>query len=383
MVITGLEHLRNEYPASLHNTSVGILANHTAVTRDLITICDVVIQAGTRIAALFGPEHGAWGDAAEGVCVTDSHDSYLDIPVYSLYGNRSTPTDEILTGISVMLVDLQDIGARFYTYAHTMADLIAACGKKGIPVWVLDRPNPITGVLCEGPVLEQEYESGVGRYSIPIRHGLTLGELARLFVTRFGVDCELRVVPMRNWTRDMWFEDTSLPWIAPSPNMPTIDTATVYPGACLIEGTNLSEGRGTTRPFEFIGAPWVNPAELKHSLDELQLPGVKFRPVSFMPWASKYNCVSCRGVQIHVTDRNLFRPVLTGIAIISTLYRLPGAQFCFNQPASDGRCFFDLLAGTSQLRQAIEGGLSPWKIVEHWQAGVDAFRQSAAEITLY
>lgn len=383
MVITGLEQLQDMKSGLLKNTRVGILANQTAVTRKFISICDVVMSAGANIKALFGPEHGAWGDAAEGACVSDTKHHYLNIPIYSLYGSLSSPTDEMLAGIEVMLVDLQDIGARFYTYAHTMVDLMIACGIKGIPVWVLDRPNPITGLYIEGPLLDTGCKSGVGKFSIPIRHGLTIGELARLHTSKFGVDCELEVIQMSGWARDMWFDETGLPWVAPSPNMPTLETAILYPGTCLIEGTNVSEGRGTTRPFEYIGAPWIDSGKLSQHLEEWELPGVRFREISFIPWTGKYSGVRCSGTQIHVVDRLAFRPVLTGISLVSSLYQLQTEQFEFTSPGPEERYFFDLLVGTPEVRSAIQNGVSPQEIAYTWQNDLETYTNNIASAKLY
>jgi len=362
---------------------VGIVANHASVTGDLVHISDALSAAGVKIGALFGPEHGARGDIADGELIGDSVDERLRVPVYSLYGKTRAPSPEMLEAVDVMIVDLQDVGARFYTFLYTMANVMARCGEHGVPVWVLDRPNPISGTSPDGPILEPEFSSFVGMYPIPMRHGLTVGELARLFASEFGVVCELRVIQMQGWSREMWFDQTGLPWVLPSPNMPSVETAAVYPGLCLIEGTNVSEGRGTVRPFETFGAPWIDPSELKAALGQCGLPGVRLREAYFVPSASKFAGTRCAGLQVYVTDRREFRPPVTGIAVVSALSKLYPGDFAFRPPSSEGRRFFDLLAGTARVREAIEAGASPWDIGASWEAGLAAYRTAAASVMLY
>lgn len=382
-VTTGLQTLLSEEIGDLKGLTVGVTANHAAVTFDLVHIADALQRAGVRIGALFGPEHGARGDIADGQSVEDFLDERLGVPVYSLYGRVRRPTAEMLKGIDVMLVDVQDAGARFYTFVHTMAEVMAACGEHGLPVWVLDRPNPITGLSPEGTVLEPEFASFVGLFGVPIRHGLTAGELALLFSGRFGVDCDLRVVGMSGWKREMYYDATGLPWVMPSPNMPSLDTAIVYPGTCLLEGTNVSEGRGTTRPFEILGAPWVNAGDIRARLEEYALPGVAFREAYFTPCDSKFRGENCSGLQVYVTDRESFRPVLTGVAIVSAFHDVCPNDFAFRPPAEHGRRFFDLLAGTARVRESIESGVSPWEIAESWADEVSGFEELSRAIMLY
>lgn len=382
-VTTGLQALLSDEIGGLEGLTVGVTANHAAVTSDLVHIADALQRAGVRVGALFGPEHGARGDIADGVSVEDFVDERLGVPVYSLYGRVRRPTAEMLKGIDVMLVDVQDVGARFYTFVHTMAEVMKGCGEHGTPVWVLDRPNPITGRSPEGPVLEPEFASFVGLFGVPVRHGLTAGELALLFAGRFGISCDLRVVKMSGWNREMYYDATGLPWVMPSPNMPSLDTAVVYPGTCLLEGTNVSEGRGTTRPFEVVGAPWVDAGGLRDRVLEYALPGVAFREAYFSPCDSKFRGESCSGLQVYVTSREEFRPVLTGVAIVSAFHDLYPNEFAFRPPAEHGRRFFDLLAGTARVRESIESGLSPWEIAESWDEEVRGFVESARSILLY
>ena len=256
----------------------------------------------------------------------------LGIPVFSLYGENREPTPEMLEGLDVLLIDLQDIGARYYTFIWTMFLCLRACEKSGVPVVVLDRPNPINGLTREGPMLDPNYRSFVGLHPLPVRHGLTIGELAELFQKEAFPQCKLTVLPMKGWERAMWFDETSLPWVMPSPNMPSVETATVYPGMCLLEGTNISEGRGTTRPFELFGAPFIEAEKLSRELNQLRLPGVHFRENWFQPTFQKFAGQTCGGAQLHVTDRNRFTPYRTAIEIIRTIRRMYGDSFQWKQP---------------------------------------------------
>ncbi len=383
MVATGLEVMLQEKLDELRNRKVGIVANQASVTSDLTHISDALSAAGVSIAALFGPEHGARGEIADGEPVEDCVDTRLGVPVYSLYGKNRAPSTEMLADIDLMIIDLQDVGARFYTFLYTAALAMQSCGKHGVEVWILDRPNPITGTNPEGPILEPEFASFVGMYPIAQKHGLTIGELARLFRKHFGVQCEIEIIRMKHWSRKMWFDETGLPWVLPSPNMPTLETAIVYPGMCLLEGTNVSEGRGTTKPFEMFGAPWIDPVELKEALKRFDLPGVGFREAYFIPTTSKFQGVRCAGLQLHVYDRSSFRPVLTGIAVVAAIRKLYPDEFTFRAPSATGKSHFDLLCGTSSVREAIEQGVSPWEIANHWEAKVSEYAQLCREVRLY
>lgn len=382
-VLTGLDVLIREQIDSLKGLRVGIMCNHAAVTRDLVHITDALHSAGVAVTALFGPEHGVRGDAAEGAAIEDAVDPKLGVPAFSLYGKISEPTEEMLRLVDVVLCDIQDVGARFYTFPYTMAAVMRACGRHGVPVWVLDRPNPISGLGFEGPILREGFSSGVGRFATPTRHGFTAGELARLFKMRFGVECDLHVVKMKNWSRDMYFDETGQPWVMPSPNMPTLETAIVYTGTCFFEGTNVSEGRGTTRPFEIFGAPWIDAAELKNEMLSYELPGVMYREAYFAPFEWKFKKEPCAGLQLYVTDRKTFRPVVTGLAAVAAIHKLYPDKFAF-RPAPEGRPgFFDLLAGCADIREAIMAGESILDLEKTWAEGIARFRAETESVLLY
>ena len=346
----------------LASKRVGIICNHTSILPNGTHIVDTLRSLGVRLTALFGPEHGVRGLAAAGETVLDTVDAKTGLPVHSLYGRVHKPTPEMLKNVDVLLFDIQDVGARFYTYASTMAYALEAAVENEKKIIVLDRPNPINGAYVEGPVLDTAFASFVGLFPIPNRHGLTLGELATLIVGEkwFGVHSpvDLTVIPMEGWKRAMWYDETRLPWISPSPNMKTLSTANVYPGMCMFEGTNVSEGRGTPKPFEYIGAPWINGDSLAMMLNNSNIPGVKFKPIRFTPAQDsmaapnpKFKNESCGGVDLQVVDRSTFRPVRTGIRTLLALRRMYGEKLQFQSKQ------FDRLAGTSSIRSAIEGSL--------------------------
>ena len=313
--------------ALLHPASVSAKLEHTSHILEQ--------QNGDlfRLAAFFGPQHGFRGETQDNMAEWKSYEHpRLGIPIYSLYGEHREPTAQMLEDVDLLLVDLQDVGARYYTFIWTMYLCMRACEKAGVHVLVLDRPNPINGITTEGPVLDPEYQSFVGLHSIPVRHGRTIGELAQQFRDEAFPDCGLSVLPMKNWERATWFDQTGLRWVMPSPNMPTPDTATVYPGMCLIEGTNISEGRGTTRPFEIFGAPFIDAEVLCRELTNLKLPGAHFRENYFQPTFHKFAGQLCGGAQLHVTDRESFRPFMTGVEIIECIRKIYGEQFQWKQP---------------------------------------------------
>jgi uncharacterized protein YbbC (DUF1343 family) len=340
-----------------------------------------------RLGAIFGPQHGFRSDVQDNMVETPHRDDpHRRVPIFSLYSDTREPTADMLRGLDALVIDLQDIGARIYTYIYTMANCLAACARHRIPVIVCDRPNPINGVDVEGEVLRAGYESFVGQYPIPMRHGMTIGELARLFSERFGLGAALEVVAMTGWRREMYADATDLPWVMPSPNMPTLDTALVYPGTVLFEGTQLSEGRGTTRPFELVGAPWIDAERFARELNALDLPGVHFRPAVFEPTFQKHAREACGGCQIHVTDRKAFRPVLTGAALIAMFRRFDPGRFAWRQPPYEyeaEKLPIDILAGSDRLRTQIEAGTAPQAIAASWHEDEEAFRRLREPFLLY
>jgi uncharacterized protein YbbC (DUF1343 family) len=353
-------------------------------------VVDLLAEApGVELAALFGPEHGFFGQTQDLVGVGEGRDSRSDLRVYSLYGDSPAslrPTAEQLRGFDALVIDLQDVGSRYYTFPATMLLCQEAAAAHGLLTVVLDRPNPLGGVAVEGPTLRPGYESFVGLHPLPTRHGLTVGERARLYQKERGLTGTLEVIPCEGWRREMEFEDTGLPWVLPSPNMPTVDTAFVYPGQCLLEGTNLSEGRGTTRPFELCGAPWIEPPRLVGRLRQEDLPGVVFRPAWFQPTFHKFAGQTCGGVQLHVTDRRAFRPVATGLSLLAALRELSGERFRWRTEPYEfvaDRPAIDLLFGGDRERLGLEAGVPAWELARAWEAEEAAFRQRRREFLLY
>ncbi len=361
---------------------IGLVTNPTGVTAHLESTIDAFYKhEEIKLTAVFGPEHGARGNIQDALDVPSHKDPYTGLSVYSLYGDHRAPTGEMLDGIDTLVFDIQDCGSRFYTYVSTLTHCMESAAKHGVKVVVLDRPNPINGVTVEGNVLEQGYKSFIGLHPVPIRHGLTIGELASLI--NDAVKCDLEVVTIKGWQRDSWFDETGLSWVQPSPNLPTINTAVVYPGTCLFEGVNVSEGRGTTRPFEYLGAPWIDEKKWAESLNRIELPGVRFRGCYFTPTFWRFKDTRCSGVQIHVTDRDLFKPVETGIRLLSTLKELHSDEFKFNEPSYDSRRHFDLLAGTDRLRVHLEQGTPVEDIVDTWEAGTKRYLKEREQHLLY
>lgn len=383
MTLTGLDRavawLRGESVPAEHRKAaellragrLGLVTNPSAVTRDLVAAPDALRQAGARLTALFGPEHGVRGEIADGVPVTHSKDERTGIPVWSLYGGDPVPTAEMLEGLDALVFDIQDVGARFYTFSSTLSHVMRGAARVRLPVIILDRPNPLGGIAVEGPILEPEHASFVGLHPVPIRHGATVGELGRLWA-RFGAGEPPLVVPCAGWRREQLWTETGLQWIPPSPNMPTAETALVYPGTCLLEGTNVSEGRGTACPFRWFGAPWVGAEALADCLNARGLPGVRFRPVRFRPSASKFAAETCAGCQLHVRDPEAFLPVATGVAILGALRTQYPDRFQWRE--SKGRHSVDRLAGTSRLREAVNAGQGWREIRETWTAGLESYR---------
>lgn len=392
-VTTGLERLARQGPTQAgiaRGARVGLLCHPASVDAELRHAVNRLAEQGDlEIVRLFAPEHGVRGEAQDMEAVDERLDAASGLPVVSLYGRDPAslrPTATQLAGLDAVLVDLQDVGSRYYTFVYTMAHVMEACREAALPVAVLDRPNPIGGQAVEGPVLEPGLASFVGRFPIPVRHGMTAGELARLFNEPFGVGCDLRVVAMEGWRRRMHQEDTGLPWVLPSPNMPTPDTARVYPGGCLVEGTNLSEGRGTTRPFELVGAPWLDGRRWGAALDRLGIEGARFRPVAFRPTFQKHAGTSCGGIQVHVTDRARFRPFATFLALLREARALDPASFGWRREVYEfesDRLAIDLLLGRSDLRPALESGCSLAEMESLWRIELERFVALRRRFLLY
>jgi uncharacterized protein YbbC (DUF1343 family) len=379
-VETGLDAMVAERFRPLRGLSVGLVCNPTALDRRLRHAADLLHAApGVGLTRLFGPEHGVRGDAQYMAAVGDERDRRTGLPVHSLYGATRaslTPAPEQLAGLDALVFDIQDVGARYYTYQATMMLCMEAAAAAGLRFFVLDRPNPIGGAELEGPRLTAGFESFCGLHDLAPRHGMTVGELAGLFRAERKLDLDLTVVECRGWRRGMHQRETGLPWVFPSPNMPTPETALVYPGMCLLEGTNLSEGRGTTRPFELFGAPWLDGDALVEALEAERLPGVRFRPVSFVPTFDKHRGERCHGAELFVTDRDAFRPFRTAIACIAAARRLAMDAFRWRtEPYEfvEGIPAFDLLCGSSREREGIERGVPVAELARAWRPEERAF----------
>jgi uncharacterized protein YbbC (DUF1343 family) len=372
----------------LKGARVGVVCNHASLDRGFLHIVDRLASTpDVTLAAIFGPQHGFRSDVQDNMIETAHTDDVTrKVPVYSLYSETREPTAAMLAGLDFLVIDLQDIGARIYTYIYTMANCLRACARHGVRVIVCDRPNPIGGTDVEGALLVAAFESFVGQFPIPMRHGMTIGELARLFNEHFGIGAALEVVKMEGWRREMYSDTTGLPWVMPSPNMPTLDTAIVYPGTVLFEGILISEGRGTTRPFELIGAPWIEAESFARRMNALDLAGTYFRPAVFEPTFQKHARQTCGGCQIHVTDRQTFQPVLVGVALIAMCHQVDPARFAWRQPPYEyehDKMPIDILAGSETLRGQIESGMSAREIGASWTADEETFKKLRAPFLLY
>ena len=372
----------------LKGSRVGIVCNPASVNRRLSHIVDELSRdSDVLLGAIFGPQHGFRSDVQDNMVETPhGTDAVRRVPIFSLYSETREPTAEMLKGLDVLIVDLQDIGARIYTYIYTLANCLRACARHGVPVLVCDRPNPIGGESVEGALLRHGFESFVGQFPIPMRHGMTIGELGRLFNEEFGIGAQLDVVRMEGWTRRMYWNDTGLPWVMPSPNIPTLDSAIVFPGTVLFEGTMLSEGRGTTRPFELVGAPWIVAESFAASANAMSLPGVHFRPAVFEPTFQKHAKQACGGCQIHVLDREQFRPVITGVALIDLFRRSDRSRFAWRQPPYEyepDKMPFDILSGSDELRRQVEAEMPIRDIAESWREDEMRFRHQRSKFLLY
>lgn len=372
----------------LHGRHVGLVCNPASIDAGFRHVIDRLITTpGVTVVAVFGPQHGFHAVLQDNMIETPhaQHPRY-GIPIYSLYSDTREPTAEMLRDLDLLIIDLQDVGTRVYTYAYTMANCLRAARRHGVPVIVCDRPNPVGGMAVEGPILELGLKSFVGQFPIPLRHGMTIGELAGLFNQHFELGADLDVVPMTGWTRTMYYEDTELPWIMPSPNLPTIDSAVVYPGAVLFEGTNVSEGRGTTRPFELVGAPWIDADRLVDTLDRLKLPGVVFRPVRFKPAFQKHSREVCGGCQLHVTDRRVFASVTVAMVLMQSIQRQDPRAFAWREPPyeyEEVALPIDILAGTERVREQMDHDVPASEIAAGWAPGIADFEETRRRFLLY
>lgn len=387
-VKTGLEVLMDSRLDAISGARVGLIVNPASLNSRFEHAADLFFQhPRINLTALFGPQHGIRGETQDDMIEWQSfRDSRTRLPAFSLYGETRKPLPEMLEEVDALVFDIQDVGTRVYTFIYTMALAMEAARERGKKFIVLDRPNPINGIQTEGNLLEMEYRSFVGLYPIPMRHGMTTGELALMFNREFRVGCEFEVIKMEGWRREMYFEDTRLPWVMPSPNMPTIDTTVVYPGSVMIEGTLVSEGRGTTRPFEIIGAPYLDPVALVAELKRDHLPGVVFRPLHFQPTFHKFAGEVCGGLQIHVIDRASFKPVITGVAVMSAIRRLHKDDFGWKQPPYEyvhDRLPIDVITGSAKLRHQIEAGATVAEIEAGWRDGLADFNERRRAYLLY
>jgi uncharacterized protein YbbC (DUF1343 family) len=372
----------------LNGLCVGVVANPASIDGAFRHVLDrIATRDGIRLGAIFGPQHGFRSDLQDNMIETPhAEDRARQVPIYSLYSETREPTAEMLDGLDALVVDLQDIGARIYTFVYTMANCLRAARRHGLTVIVCDRPNPIGGIEVEGPTLERGFESFVGQFAIPMRHGMTIAELARLFNEHFGIGADLEVVTMEGWSRDQYWDETGLPWVMPSPNVPTDDTAVVYPGTVLFEGTMLSEGRGTTRPFELLGAPWIDAEPFAERMNGIGLAGAHFRPAVFEPTFQKHCKVSCGGCQLHVTDRPALRPVAVGASLIREFRDMCPDRFAWREPPYEyehDKMPIDILAGNATFRAQIEQQVPLDEIVGSWESGEAAFRKVRKDYLLY
>lgn len=387
-VTLGIDRLLERDRTLVEGRRVGLVCNPASIDAAFRHSADrLADDAGVRLAALFGPQHGFRSDLQDNMIETPhARDARRRVPIYSLYSDTREPSAEMLRDVDAIVVDLQDVGTRVYTFVYTMANCMRAAARHGVRVVVCDRPNPIGGEEVEGNLLQEPYTSFVGQFPIPLRHGMTIGELARLFNGEFGIGADLEVVPLEGWSRAMYHDDTGLPWVFPSPNLPTLDSAIAYPGAVLFEGTRLSEGRGTTRPFELVGAPWIDGERLADAMNARGLAGVHFRPVCFEPTFQKHAKQTCGGCQIHVLDRRAFRPVRASVELMAEFKRQDPARFPWREPPYEyehDKQPIDILFGSDRLRVAIDREDDVDALVATWARDEEAFRRTRERYLLY
>jgi uncharacterized protein YbbC (DUF1343 family) len=390
-VMTGLNKLEEKEFSLLKNRNIGLLCNQASINNNFKHIIDIILPYHNKgqlcVKTIFGPQHGLWGHTQDNMIEWEGKfKNRFGIPICSLYGKYRKPTPEMLDNIDLLMIDLQDVGSRYYTFVWTMALCMEACAEQGKEVWILDRPNPIGGDTVEGIILGPDYSSFVGLFPLIHRHGLTIGEIALYLQDQYFKELIVKIIHLEFWERKMYFEHTGLSWVMPSPNMPLVETAMVYPGMCLLEGTNLSEGRGTTRPFEIFGAPWIDGYKLALSLNKTGLAGVHFRPVQFQPTFQKYTQKLCEGCFIHVTNRLMFKPVLTAITLLSEVVKQYPKYFSWRKPPYEyefNKLPIDILAGHSWLREYIESNVKLSKISEKLEADEEIFKKTREGYLIY
>ncbi len=389
MTITGLDQIRNETPVKLRGRKAGVLCHPASVASDYTHITSVFLnKSDCTLASLFGPQHGLFGQTQDNMIEwSSSVHPVLGIPLHSLYGEHRKPTSEMLYGLDAFVIDLQDVGARLYTYIWTVKLCMEACAEAGIPVWILDRPNPIARLAFDGPVLKEDYFTFVGGACIPLCHRMTIGEMALWIKEKHSINCDLNIIWMKNWRRNSLFDETGLPWILPSPNMPTLSTAIVYPGMVLAEALNISEGRGTTIPFELSGAPFIISEKLKENLDARKISGCVFRVHNFIPTFNKYSGINCQGIQIHVTDPAVFLPVLTAYEYFSAVMETsPSGSLEFNKPPYEYEYRlmpFDILSGDPIMRKALIDGVPSKVERDRWLDEISSFEYDFRQLEAY
>jgi uncharacterized protein YbbC (DUF1343 family) len=387
-VKTGLEVFIGARPRSVKGQRLGLLCNPASVDRHLVHARQLINRdCPGQLKALYAPQHGFFAEKQDNMIESaDRSDPATGLAVFSLYGQTRVPTRTMMDPIDILLVDLQDVGTRVYTFIYTLAHCMEAARRFGKKIIILDRPNPVGGFRVEGNLLASDCSSFVGRYPIPMRHGLTIGELGLLFNTHFGIDCDLEVICMQGWAREMNFRRTGLPWVAPSPNLPTPESAMVYPGQVIWEGTNISEGRGTTQPFELFGAPFIEPGRLMKTIDRTFLSGAVLRPVEFEPTANKWAGHRCRGFQIHVTDPGAYLPYALSLCLYQAIYLAYTDRFAYKQPPYEyeyERLPMDLILGDRQIRSQIEAGVPLSDIVAGWEEPLSDYRDRFRAVRLY